>query len=389
MDIPTIFYTYPSWMVIGFAVIVSGLLFAKQDKSKQAPLPPGPKAWPIVGNTFQLPKEYEWLTYQEWSRKYGSDILYFTSWGQPHIVINSAQVASELLEKKSSLYSDRPRMPMLNELVGFDWDFSFMPYGNEWKESRKIFTQYFRPTAAANYRPIETQKTRDLLLELLETPDDFMKLFRTLSGKIIMALVYGIEVQKTNDPYVGIAERGLQGANMAGNVGTYLVDFIPALKYVPDWFPGARFKRQAREWRVDVDGMITVPYNAVKSAMENGRAVPSMLHSILEESGENADALRSKLTASVPAVAYNAMLLNPEIQRKAQQQLDKVVGPHRLPDFSDQSSLPYISAICKEVYLWFILCRVMEFNLIFIGAEMAACSSSRFDLWPLVYPLVI
>ncbi len=37
----------------------------------------------------------------------GSDILYFTSWGQPHIVINSAQVASELLEKKSSLYSDR------------------------------------------------------------------------------------------------------------------------------------------------------------------------------------------------------------------------------------------------------------------------------------------
>ncbi len=45
-----------------------------------------------------------------------------------------------------------------------------------------------------------------------------------------MALVYGIEVQKTNDPYVGIAERGLQGANMAGNVGTYLVDFIPACK---------------------------------------------------------------------------------------------------------------------------------------------------------------
>ncbi len=43
-------------------------------------------------------------------------------------------------------------------------------------------------------------------------------------------------------------------------------------------------------------------------SQENGSAVPSMLHSMLEESGENADALRSKLTASVPAVAYNGKI---------------------------------------------------------------------------------
>jgi len=46
------------------------------------------------------------------------------------------------------------------------------------------------------------------------------------------------------------------------------------------------------------------------------------------------------------------MLLNPEAQTKAQDELDRVVGPNRLPDFSDQQDLPYIRAVCKEVLRW-------------------------------------
>lgn len=43
------------------------------------------------------------------------------------------------------------------------------------------------------------------------------------------------------------------------------------------------------------------------------------------------------------------MMLNSEVQTKAQQALDDVVGRERLPDFSDEASLPYISAIVWEV----------------------------------------
>ena len=49
------------------------------------------------------------------------------------------------------------------------------------------------------------------------------------------------------------------------------------------------------------------------------------------------------------------MLLFPEVQKKAQQELDRVVGTDRLPDLSDQSELPYITAIMKEVFRWAIL----------------------------------
>ena len=46
------------------------------------------------------------------------------------------------------------------------------------------------------------------------------------------------------------------------------------------------------------------------------------------------------------------MLLYPEVQRKAQAEIDAVVGSSRLPDFSDRPQLPYISAILKEVFRW-------------------------------------
>ena len=49
---------------------------------------------------------------------------------------------------------------------------------------------------------------------------------------------------------------------------------------------------------------------------------------------------------------FLAMALYPEVQKKAQQELDAVVGSERLPDFSDRPSLPYVNAIVKELLRW-------------------------------------
>lgn len=46
------------------------------------------------------------------------------------------------------------------------------------------------------------------------------------------------------------------------------------------------------------------------------------------------------------------MTLHPEIQRKAQNELDTVIGCDKLPTFSDQRSLPYVDALMKEVLRW-------------------------------------
>jgi len=47
-----------------------------------------------------------------------------------------------------------------------------------------------------------------------------------------------------------------------------------------------------------------------------------------------------------------AMILFPEVQKKAQKELDNILGGIRLPEFEDEPELPYISAICKETLRW-------------------------------------
>jgi cytochrome P450 len=48
-----------------------------------------------------------------------------------------------------------------------------------------------------------------------------------------------------------------------------------------------------------------------------------------------------------------AMVLHPDVQRRAQAELDAVVGPHRLPDFRDRADLPYLDRIITEVHRWY------------------------------------
>lgn len=46
------------------------------------------------------------------------------------------------------------------------------------------------------------------------------------------------------------------------------------------------------------------------------------------------------------------MSLHPDVQKKAQAELDAIVGSHRLPEFTDQAALVYVSALCKEALRW-------------------------------------
>ena len=49
---------------------------------------------------------------------------------------------------------------------------------------------------------------------------------------------------------------------------------------------------------------------------------------------------------------FLAMSLYPEVQAKAQREIDQVIGTNRLPSYKDRSSLPYLTALIKEVLRW-------------------------------------
>lgn len=55
------------------------------------------------------------------------------------------------------------------------------------------------------------------------------------------------------------------------------------------------------------------------------------------------------------------MLLNPEVQKKAQEELDAVTGGDRLPTYSDMEDLPYVHALCKELVRYHPVAPIGEY----------------------------
>ncbi|KAF8655202.1 hypothetical protein AX16_003234 [Volvariella volvacea WC 439] len=358
-----------SALVISVALLIAlkvWLSFAKR-RDRGLPRPPGPKPLPLVGNLLDMPNELPWLVYDEWFKTYG-DIVSIEVLGQPIILLGSLKRTSDLFDKRSSIYSDRVRMPMINELMGWDFSLAFMRYGLPWRKHRKMFSAHFNNAASSRYKPIHTKETRYLLGRLLSSPENFMHHIRHTFSATIMNSVYGYEIQESNDPYIITAEKCLQGLAEAGVNGAFLVDLLPVLKYVPSWFPGAGFQRKAANWRELNKDLVDKPFNAVKEKLVEGTAKDCAVVQMLESIGVgNLTTHEERVARNCAAVAYAggadttvssaqtfflAMALYPDVQRKAQAELDAIIGSHRLPDFNDRESLPYINAIVKETMRW-------------------------------------
>ncbi|KAG1855193.1 cytochrome P450 [Suillus subalutaceus] len=334
-------------------------------KKNPAPYPPGPRGWPLIGNVLDMPRIKPWLTFTEWGQKYG-DITHIEVLGRHIIVLNSVKTALEMMDSKSTLYSDRPVLPMAGELAGFKDCVAFLPYGDRFRRQRKNLHRVIGSRTAVDvYNEIEEVETRRFLKRLLANPDQLQEHVRHTTGAIILRLSHGYEVKENNDPFIDLAERVVANASQATAPGAFMVDILPFLAKVPAWFPGAGFKHLAREWRETLEEMVSAPHKFVKDQMVAGTAPVSLTSNLLQGSDVSAEedhavkwsafnlyAGGSDTTVSAIYSLFLAMTLFPDVQKKAQAEIDAVVGPDRLPTFADRDSLPYAEALVKEVLRW-------------------------------------
>ncbi|PPR03343.1 hypothetical protein CVT24_012583 [Panaeolus cyanescens] len=339
-------------------------------RSRRHPYPPGPKGLPIIGNILDMPKEREWEVYHQMCKELDTDILHLCVAGTHIVVLDTYEVASDLLEKRSTIYSGRPRLPMVVELMGWDYNFGFMDYGDRWRAHRRLMHNSFHPTAALKFRPHELEASRVLVKRIYEEPDDLLESLRIFSGEIIMSSTYGLSISSKSSKYINLSREAIDPVVPALVPGTYLVDVIPALKYVPDWFPGAKFKRIARENRKMAMKVREVPFADTKSEIATGVARLSFCRTSLEMARTlEAEQMleREELIKNVAGTLYGAgadstmatvgtcilaLLNHPEVLRKAHEELDRVLKQGALPDFEDMENLPYITAIVKESMRW-------------------------------------
>ncbi|KAF7346382.1 O-methylsterigmatocystin oxidoreductase [Mycena sanguinolenta] len=332
---------------------------------RHLPFPPGPTPYPLIGNLRDLPTTLSWLTYVKWGRQYGSDVVHASALGQHIVVVNSIKAAVELFEKRSHIHSDRPVITMI-ELIGWESNVAFMPVGDRWRKHRRMLQQHFRRDMSQNYHTIQMKKIHQLLQGLLSSPEDFREHIKTLAAAVIMATLYGYEVRPSNDPFVALSENAVNKLSESVFPGATAVNTFPILRYLPSWMPGAGFQRFAAESRQLTNEMREVPFDFVKRNMRDGvdsKSVVARLLAANQARGRDDEIAIQQVAAvaygagadtTVSALAsfFLAMALYPDVQRKAQTEIDTVVGIHQLPEFKDRPSLPYVEALYREVMRW-------------------------------------
>jgi len=119
--------------------------------------------------------------------------------------------------------------------------------------------------------------------------------------------------------------------------------------------------------------MFDAPYQWAKGQIANGTATPCITGELLEilrtQSGpySASKTIDEQDILHITGVLYAAatdttgsflmsfvlcMVLHPEIFKKAQKEIDQVIGNDRLVDFDDRNSLPYFNSVLKEVLRW-------------------------------------
>ncbi|EGN97598.1 hypothetical protein SERLA73DRAFT_75263 [Serpula lacrymans var. lacrymans S7.3] len=359
----------PSYAILFLVAALFSLgrrLARKTATGASLPLPPGPPTFPIVGNALQLDSVAPWETYMKWSKTYG-DLIYSRLLNQDVIIINSERIARDLLDRRSYNYSDRP-MLVTTELFGWTFNVGFFCYGDKWRKHRRMMDDKLRSTAALAYRPLQMRKAHQLLIDILEAPNEFVHHLQMMTASTMMLITYGYEAEHRDDPLVDLVENAvMQGLKVMTPEAAAILGAWPFLLYLPSWFPGAGFKKKAQESRNMLNEMVEKPFEYTTSHMDSNEATACMVSDVLgqiKDEGNYVDldvvknvastlfAGASETTTATLVSFILAMVLYPNVQEQARAEIESVVGRDRLPNFDDRDSLPYVEAVVRETQRW-------------------------------------
>ncbi|RYC56736.1 hypothetical protein CHU98_g9465 [Xylaria longipes] len=274
--------------------------------------PPGPPTLPIIGNIHQLPTTQPHKQFQKWAEEYGP--VFSLVLGTQVLVVLSSDVAiKELLDKRSAVYSDRLEMYIGQTLC------------------------------SGGYR--------------------FLMLFRKLGHQLLNAHASKRTV-KHDDPRLLQVFEGFHNFGLLAQTGTAaFADFFPLLRYLPDFMIPT--KARAKALHLKEKKMYLDLWLEAKRSIEAGTCKRCMCVDMVKQQAVEGftDEQAAYVTGSfleagsdtTAATLYGficALLLFPEVQKRAQKELDDVIGSSRLPNLDDETSLPYIRACVKESLRW-------------------------------------
>ncbi|KAH9165236.1 cytochrome P450 [Lactarius sanguifluus] len=317
--------SHPTTLLAAFLVGTLWLI-PRLAQSSFRKLPPGPRGLPLIGDILHI-ADQEWLASPKRRDDYG-EMMYISALGKGMLIINSQRVAIDLLEKRSTIYSDRPHYISMGDYLTKNLTFTLTPYGDLFRRLRRVAVEGFSKPAAQHFYPIQNREAIMLALALMKSPPNLEK---TLSPPRIVYHVLKPTVRRLFHEM---------------NPGTRLVEILPWLRYIPSRC--AKWKRDAQYWFIQDSLMYErLLGNVLDDLSKHGL-------SELEQAWLVGDMLAAGGETTSTSLQWwiLAMLAYPNVQARAHAELDEVVGRGRPPSFADIPFLPYIRSMVKETLRW-------------------------------------
>ncbi|KAL0937773.1 Fumitremorgin C synthase 4 [Colletotrichum truncatum] len=362
--------------LLGVVIPLLGYIFLRPllyPSKSRLNFPPGPPTIPFLGNLHQIPLTKPFLQFAEWSRSYGSHGLVGLHLGPSNraVVLNSWRSVRDLLDQRGVTYSSRPYVPIVEYVVPPPGDIHlvFMPYGPKWRKARRTITDFLRDEEVDKLVSLQDAESSQMMFELLSKPGKYHDHILRYFGAIIMSSVFGTRGKDFSDTgkikQFFACQAEWAGMLDQGAVPPY--DVFPFLRYVPDVAtPWRGWKQRAAALKKKQNGLYHDLFEDARERLQQGKGEDSFVAGLLrnnEREGYSDVELEyiagflmeggSDTTAGAFETFVLAMAAHPEIQKKAQAEVDAVFGKNGVQSEQIKAeNLPYLKACFLETLRW-------------------------------------
>ncbi|KAJ9144244.1 Cytochrome p450 2c31 [Pleurostoma richardsiae] len=365
-------FQLPSPIILGLAsaaILVVVYIIPRIFGKRKYPLPPGPPGEFLLGHYRVVPFVAAFKKYAEWGKEYKSDVLYFETFGTKWVVLNSLQAAVDLLDKRGSNYSDRPRFILFEEM-GWAPTLTWLRWGPQMQRHRKVLQPAFSKSQIRQYQDNQRRQALIFLNSVLDDPENWNSAVRRFAVAIVLNISFGIDVDGPNSPWIKIADDAAEAISNSGAPASSIVDRFPATRRLPTWLPFMERLRYARKWRWAIEAITNIPFAQAKKEVDEKINRKCFAHDRLNiyngniEKGQNNEFTMDDIRGAAAAIYIAGndttattvvlfalyLMQNPDLLAKAQEEIDRVVGNGRLPTWDDIPNLPYLNLILQETY---------------------------------------
>ncbi|KAF7828668.1 cytochrome P450 81E8-like [Senna tora] len=360
MMAPLVYYS-----ILSFILLFTLKLFLRIPRFKN--IPPGPPFLPIIGNLHQL-KDPLHHTLHRFSQRYGP--IYSLRFGSRlGVVVSSHSLVLECFTKNDVVLANRPKL-LIGKYLGYNHtSLLFSPFGEHWRNLRRITTVEVLSTNRLNDF---TEMRKDEIMRLVQklgvaTYKGFEKVemktrlaemtFNTIMRMIAGKRYWGEDCELENVEEARMFRKMIVEMVAIGGAN-HPADFLPFLK----WFDFGGFENKVKDFYKRTDAFLQGLIDELREGKNAGDTMIGYLLSLRETQPQYyTDPLIKGLvlvmliagtdTASITLEwALSSLLNQPELLKKAKEEIDTHIGQERLIDEPDLLKLPYLQNIISETY---------------------------------------